>query len=77
VPRYPTNGNELDERAADLADLAQNMGAQPLTQTHQIDARTPINCTSWCSWWTNRDSSRAPQPQGDHKDPDLAMQYRI
>ena len=71
VPRYPTIENEVDERAADLVDLAQNMGAQPLSQIHRIDARAPINCMSFTSWRNNRDGSasisRAGQPQGDHK----------
>ena len=78
VPRYPANGNEMDERAADLdrsapirRHLAQNMGAQPLSQIHRIDVRASINCMSFTSWRNNRDGSasisRAGQPQGDHK----------
>jgi len=81
VPRYPTIENEVDERAADLVDLAQNMGAQPLTQIHRTDVRASINCMSFTSWRNNRDGcapiSRAGQPQGDYKDPDQAMRYLI
>jgi len=71
VPRYPTIENEVDERAADLVDLAQNMGAQPLSQIHRHDVRAPINCMNSRGWRHNRDGSapisRAGQPQGDHK----------
>ena len=72
------------ERAADpprsapiLRHLASDMGAQLHTQIYRTDVRAPINCTNCTSWENNRDGRRAPQPQGDHKDPDLAMQYRI
>jgi hypothetical protein len=43
VPRYPTIDNEVDERAADLVDRAQNIEEQPLSQIHRHDARSPVS----------------------------------
>ena len=76
VPRYPAIDNEIDERAVNLdrsapirCQLAENIGAQRPPQIHRIDVRAPINCSSCSSWRNNRDGCRAPQPQGDHKNP--------
>ena len=71
LPRYPTNGNEMDERDAIRRQLAQNIKEQPLTQIHRIDVRASINCMICTSWRNNLDGcspiSRAGQPQEDHK----------
>jgi len=61
VPRYPMNGNEVNERAVDLDRSApirsiwqQNIDAQRPPQIHRHSVRAPINCMSCTGWRTNR-----------------------